>query len=73
MIATAPGGWWTRRAAAAHARVSEATIGREAKSARLRHGRVGGRRAVWFKREWVDEWLDGSAPRPVLSGSHERP
>ena len=73
MSVTAPSGWWTRRDAAVHARVSEATIGREVRNARLRHVRVGGRRALRFKREWVDAWLDGSPPAPLQSGSHERP
>ena len=73
MSVTAPGGWWTRRDAAVHARVSEATIGREVKSARLRHVRVGGRRALRFKREWVDDWLDGNAPVALQDGPHERP
>ena len=73
MSITTPIGWWTRRDAAVHARVSEATIGREVKNARLRHARVGGRRALRFKREWVDAWLDGSAPAPLQSAPHERP
>lgn len=49
--------WWTRREAAAYARVSEATIGREVRNGRLRHVRVGGRRSLRFKPEWIDEWL----------------
>ena len=73
MQVTAPDGWWTRRDAAVHARVSEATIGREVRNARLRHVRVGGRRALRFKREWVDEWLDGTASAAVQTGPHERP
>ena len=73
MFASAPGGWWTRRDAAVHARVSEATIGREVRNARLRHVRVGGRRTLRFKREWVDEWLGGNAPAPVQSGPQEHP
>ena len=42
--------WLTRRDAAAYARVSEATIGREVRSGRLRHTRVGGRRLLRFRR-----------------------
>ncbi len=57
-------GWWTRRDAAAYAQVSEATIGREVRNARLRHARIGGRRTLRFKREWIDEWLAGTAPTP---------
>jgi excisionase family DNA binding protein len=49
--------WLTRRDAAAYARLSEATIGREARRGRLRCAKVGGRRALRFRREWIDEWL----------------
>jgi excisionase family DNA binding protein len=49
--------WLTRRDAAAYARLSEATIGREARHGRLRCAKVGGRRALRFRREWIDEWL----------------
>jgi excisionase family DNA binding protein len=52
--------WWTRREAAAYVHVSEATIGREVRSGRLRHARVGGRRALRFRREWLDDWLAGA-------------
>jgi excisionase family DNA binding protein len=54
--------WWTRREAAVYARVSEATIGREVRNSRLRHVRVGGRRALRFRREWIDDWLAGTLP-----------
>jgi excisionase family DNA binding protein len=49
--------WLTRRDAASYARLSEATIGREARRGRLRCAKVGGRRALRFRREWIDEWL----------------
>lgn len=54
--------WWTRREAAAYTRVSEATIGREVRNGRLRHARVGGRRALRFRREWLDDWLATAQP-----------
>ena len=72
MPVPAPSVWWTHRDAAVHARVSEATIGREVKSARPRHVRVGGRRALRFKREWVDAWLGGNPPTSEHNGLHER-
>lgn len=52
-----PERWLTRRDAAEHARLSEATIGREARRGRLRCVKVGGRRVLRFRREWIDEWL----------------
>jgi excisionase family DNA binding protein len=61
--------WWTRREAAAYAHVSEATIGREVRTGRLRHARVGGRRALRFRREWLDDWLAAAQPvgEPILA------
>lgn len=59
--------WLTRREAAAYVQVSEATIGREVRSGRLRHARVGGRRSLRFRRDWIDDWL--SAARPVEEAS----
>ena len=61
--------WLTRRDAAAYAQVSEATIGREVRSGRLRHARVGGRRALRFRRHWIDDWLAASQPaeEPVFA------
>ena len=54
--------WWTRREAAAYVHVSEATIGREVRQGRLRHARVGGRRSLRFRRQWLDDWLTNSQP-----------
>jgi excisionase family DNA binding protein len=54
--------WLTRRDAAAYAQVSEATIGREVRSGRLRHARVGGRRSLRFRRHWIDDWLAAAQP-----------
>ncbi len=61
--------WWTRRDAAEYVGLSEATIGREVRRGRLRHTRVGGRRALRFRREWLDDWLVAGQPvdEPVLA------
>jgi len=52
--------WLTLRSAAARAAVSEATIKREVRSGRIRCARVGGRRHLRFRAEWIDAWLDAS-------------
>ena len=54
--------WLTRREAAAYVQVSEATIGREVRRGRLRHARVGGRRSLRFRRDWIDDWLAAAQP-----------
>lgn len=71
MLTTSQETWWTRRDAAAYARVSEATIGREARNGRLRHARVGGRRALRFRRPWIDDWLTAAQPaeEPICAHS----
>jgi excisionase family DNA binding protein len=53
--------WLTLRRAAARAAVSEATIKREVSRGRIRCARVGGRRSLRFRAEWVDAWLDRTA------------
>jgi excisionase family DNA binding protein len=62
MVEQTQGIWLTRRDAAAYARVSEATIGREVRRGRLRHARVGGRRMLRFRRDWIDDWLAAAEP-----------
>jgi excisionase family DNA binding protein len=52
--------WLTLRRAAARAAVSEATIKREVSRGRIRFARVGGRRSLRFRAEWIDTWLDTS-------------
>jgi excisionase family DNA binding protein len=52
--------WLTRAQAAQYAQVSEATIGREVRAGRLRSVKVGGRRAMRLRPEWIDQWLEGA-------------
>jgi excisionase family DNA binding protein len=54
--------WLTTLQAAARAQVSESTILREARALRLRSVRVGGRRNLRVRPEWVDSWLEGQSP-----------
>ncbi|MGE3959941.1 MAG: helix-turn-helix domain-containing protein [Vicinamibacterales bacterium] len=58
---TASGPWLTVREAAARARVGAKLIYREVASGRLRAARVGGRRDLRFRPEYVDAWLEASA------------
>ncbi len=53
--------WITAIEAAERARCGPKLIYREAKAQRLRHAIVGGRRALRFKPEWIDEWLERAA------------
>lgn len=49
--------WLTLAEASARARVNRRTLGREVAAGRLRAARVGGRRTLRFRAEWVDSWL----------------
>lgn len=53
--------WLTVREAAARARVGVKTIYREANRKRLKAAQVDRRKALRFRREWIDEWLDQNA------------
>jgi excisionase family DNA binding protein len=55
---SSPSPWLTVHDAAGRARCGIKTIYREVKAKRLRAARVGGRRELRFRAEWVDEWLD---------------
>lgn len=55
--------WLTVHEAALRARCGDKIIYREVVAERLRGVRVGGRRSLRFRAEWIDEWLEagGSA------------
>jgi excisionase family DNA binding protein len=50
--------WLRVPQAAAYAGVSRDTIYTACARAELRHVRIGGRRAIRLKPEWVDDWLE---------------
>ena len=58
--------WKTVKQAAGRGQVGPGIIYREVKAGRLRAARIGGRRALRFRDEWIDEWLDASS-KPVMS------
>jgi excisionase family DNA binding protein len=50
--------WLTVQQAAHHAAVSIDTIYTACERAELQHTKVGGRRAIRIKAEWIDAWLE---------------
>jgi excisionase family DNA binding protein len=66
--------WMTVTEGAEYAGVSRDTIYTACERRELRHARVGGRRAIRVKPEWIDEWLerhsrDSQPARTVEHGS----
>jgi len=57
-----PTPWMTVFEAAQRARCGPKVIYREVQSGRLRAARVGGRRELRLRAEWVDEWLTATTP-----------
>ena len=57
--------WLTVDQGAARALVSRRTIYGACASGQLRHARVGGRRDIRLRAEWIDAWLEASAPVEV--------
>ena len=59
--------WLKVPAAAMYAGVSRDTIYTACERGELRHVRIGGRRAIRLKAEWIDSWLErharGSEPQ----------
>jgi len=53
--------WFTVSEGAEYAGVSRDTIYTACERAELRHARVGGRRSIRLKSEWIDAWLERHA------------
>lgn len=54
--------WLTVGEGADYAGVSRDTIYTACERKELRHARVGGRRSIRLKAEWIDAWLERHAP-----------
>jgi excisionase family DNA binding protein len=54
--------WLTVIEAAEYAGVSRDTIYTACERREIRHARVGGRRAIRLKTDWIDAWLERHAP-----------
>ena len=57
-------GWLTVADAAQHAGVSRDTVYTAVERGEVRHVRIGGRRAIRFRVEWIDGWLERHASGP---------
>lgn len=55
--------WMVVREAAEYCRCSEKTIYRAVDANQLKAARVGGRRALRFRAEHLDHWLDATVPQ----------
>jgi excisionase family DNA binding protein len=55
--------WMTVAEAARYARCGPKTLYREVRRGRLKAARVGGRREIRVRREWLDRWLEDCATR----------
>ncbi len=61
--------WLNVAQAAEYAGVSRDTIYTACERREIHHARVGGRRAIRLKPEWIDAWLERHARVPVGLGA----
>ena len=59
--------WLTVAEGAAHAGVSRDTIYTACERGELRNARIGGRRSIRLKPEWIDAWLERHARETIAT------
>jgi excisionase family DNA binding protein len=64
--------WFTVTDAAAYANVCRDTIYDACEHGQLQHVRIGGRRAIRLRAEWIDAWLAQYAVAPVVVPERDR-
>ena len=64
--------WMVMAEAAAYAKRGRRLLAKAVKDGELRAARIGGRRELLFRREWLDEWIEAQAT-PVMVQSRRRP
>lgn len=61
MVTTDADPWLTLQQAASVVQCHVETLRREVKAGRLRVARVAGRKALRFRRSWLDAWLEATS------------
>jgi excisionase family DNA binding protein len=64
--------WLTVTEGAEYAGVSRDTIYTACERAELRHARIGGRRAIRLKPEWIDGWLEQHTRDTMAARANDR-
>lgn len=64
--------WLTVAEAAEYSGVSRDTIYTACERRELRHARIGGRRSIRLKAEWIDAWLEQHARGTIVARTTAR-
>ena len=64
--------WFTVSEGAEYAGVSRDTIYTACERREVRHARIGGRRSIRLKPEWIDAWLERHAREAIVARENSR-
>lgn len=64
--------WMVMADAKTYAKRGGRLLAKAVKNGELRAARIGGRRELLFRREWLDEWIEAQAA-PVMVQTRRRP